>query len=102
MTDSKFCVTRHSSGSTAEMAAQKVILKKSVSPRPSNASEITTLYLNEIGKIPLLIAEQELALARGAVKGGHSFKDRMIRANLRLVVTIAKRYLTRGWICLTW
>jgi len=96
MTDSKSCATRYSSGSAAELAAQKVIRKKSVSSRPSDASEITTLYLNEIGKIPLLTAEQELELARGVVKGSQSCKDRMIKANLRLVVTIAKRYLNKG------
>ena len=59
-------------------------------------AEITTLYLNEIGRIPLLSPEEELELARGVVRGSKTCKDRMIRANLRLVVTIAKRFLNRG------
>jgi len=59
-------------------------------------AEITTLYLNEIGRIPLLTPEEELELARGVVRGSKTCKDRMIRANLRLVVTIAKRFLNRG------
>src|SRR5690606_13225063 len=60
------------------------------------APDITRLYLNEIGTAPLLDAEQEARLAR-LVRGGETEgRRRMIEANLRLVVTIAKRYLHRG------
>jgi RNA polymerase primary sigma factor len=54
------------------------------------------LYLREIGKIPLLTAEQELALAQQVVAGDKGAKDKMAEANMRLVVSIAKRYVGRG------
>lgn len=54
------------------------------------------LYLREIGKIPLLTAEEELALAQRVVSGEKRAKDKMAEANMRLVVSIAKRYSGRG------
>lgn len=54
------------------------------------------LYLREIGKIPLLTAEEELALAQRVVAGEKNAKDQMAEANMRLVVSIAKRYVGRG------
>jgi len=54
------------------------------------------LYLREIGKIPLLNAEEELALAHRVVAGEKKAKDKMAEANMRLVVSIAKRYSGRG------
>jgi RNA polymerase primary sigma factor len=54
------------------------------------------LYLREIGKIPLLSAEEELALAQKVVAGDKRAKDQMAEANMRLVVSIAKRYSGRG------
>ena len=54
------------------------------------------LYLREIGKIPLLNAEEELALAQKVVSGDKRAKDQMAEANMRLVVSIAKRYSGRG------
>lgn len=54
------------------------------------------LYLREIGKIPLLSAEEELALAKRVVDGDKRAKDKMAEANMRLVVSIAKRYSGRG------
>jgi RNA polymerase primary sigma factor len=54
------------------------------------------LYLREIGKIPLLNAEQELELAKKVVAGDKRAKDKMAEANMRLVVSIAKRYSGRG------
>jgi RNA polymerase nonessential primary-like sigma factor len=61
--------------------------------------DATTLYLNEIGYIPLLNVDQEVQLAREVVAGCHASKNRMIESNLRLVVAIAKRYQNRG-LCL--
>ena len=60
------------------------------------ADDSVRLYLREIGKIPLLNAEQELALAQRVVAGDKEAKDQMAEANLRLVVSIAKRYVGRG------
>ena len=54
------------------------------------------LYLREIGKIPLLSAEEETDLARRIVEGDKKAKDKMAEANMRLVVSIAKRYSGRG------
>ena len=54
------------------------------------------LYLREIGKIPLLNAEEELELAHRVIAGDKKAKDKMAEANMRLVVSIAKRYSGRG------
>lgn len=60
------------------------------------ADDSVRLYLREIGKIPLLNAEEELALAQKVVAGDKGAKDKMAEANMRLVVSIAKRYVGRG------
>jgi RNA polymerase primary sigma factor len=60
------------------------------------ADDSVRLYLREIGKIPLLTSEQELALAKRVVSGEKKAKDQMAEANMRLVVSIAKRYVGRG------
>ncbi len=60
------------------------------------ADDSVRLYLREIGKIPLLSAEEELALAQKVVSGDKRSKDKMAEANMRLVVSIAKRYVGRG------
>jgi len=60
------------------------------------ADDSVRLYLREIGKIPLLSAEEELALAQRVVAGDKKAKDQMAEANMRLVVSIAKRYVGRG------
>jgi RNA polymerase primary sigma factor len=54
------------------------------------------LYLREIGKVPLLTADQEVYLAKRIERGDMAAKTHMIEANLRLVVSIAKSYLGRG------
>jgi RNA polymerase primary sigma factor len=54
------------------------------------------MWLRKIGRIPLLTAEQEIALARGAQTGSDKCKQMLIEANLRLVVSIAKKFLGRG------
>ena len=60
------------------------------------ADDSVRLYLREIGKIPLLTAEEELTLAHKVVEGDKRAKDKMAEANMRLVVSIAKRYVGRG------
>ena len=54
------------------------------------------MYLKEIGTVPLLSADEELVLAKRKAEGDEHAKDRLIEANLRLVVSIAKRYTGRG------
>lgn len=58
------------------------------------------MYLKEIGKIKLLTAEEEIELAKRMKKGDHKAKKRLVEANLRLVVSIAKRYVGRGMLFL--
>ncbi len=60
------------------------------------ADDSVRLYLREIGKIPLLNPEEEITLARKVVAGSKKAKDQMAEANMRLVVSIAKRYVGRG------
>ena len=58
------------------------------------------MYLKEIGKVSLLTAEEEVALAKRMADGDEEAKQRMAEANLRLVVSIAKRYVGRGMLFL--
>ena len=58
------------------------------------------MYLKEIGKVPLLSADEEVALAKRMAEGDEDAKKRLAEANLRLVVSIAKRYVGRGMLFL--
>ncbi|HEY8417675.1 MAG TPA: RNA polymerase sigma factor RpoD [Limnochordales bacterium] len=58
------------------------------------------MYLKEIGRVPLLSAEEEVELAKRIEKGDEEAKRRLAEANLRLVVSIAKRYVGRGMLFL--
>lgn len=60
------------------------------------ADDSVRLYLREIGKIPLLTPDEEYALAQKIVAGDKKAKDKMVESNMRLVVSIAKRYSGRG------
>jgi RNA polymerase primary sigma factor len=62
---------------------------------PGSADSLQ-LFLNEIGRYPLLTAAEEVALAKRIERGDRSAKERMINSNLRLVVSIAKRYRGHG------
>ena len=54
------------------------------------------MYLKEIGRIKLLTREQEIELAQGVDRGDRKSKEKLITSNLRLVVSIAKKYIGRG------
>jgi RNA polymerase primary sigma factor len=58
------------------------------------------MYLKEIGRVPLLSAEEEVVLAMRMEEGDEAAKKRLVEANLRLVVSIAKRYVGRGMLFL--
>lgn len=60
------------------------------------ADDSVRLYLREIGRVPLLTGEEEVELAKRIMKGDKAAKDKMVEANLRLVVSIAKKYIGRG------
>jgi len=82
---------------SAEARAEQTTSKKveiDLTVEPSLDS--LRLYLRSIGRVQLLTAEQEVALARRIERGDMEAKQRMIEANLRLVVSIAKSYLGRG------
>ncbi len=69
-------------------------------PKGISIDDPVRMYLKEIGKIPLLKAHEEVELARRMVEGDEIAKQRLVEANLRLVVSIAKRYVGRGMLFL--
>ena len=70
--------------------------KLDLSTKGGPVSDPVRLYLREIGKVPLLTAQQEVALAKRIERKDMEAKAQLIEANLRLVVSIAKRYVGRG------
>jgi RNA polymerase primary sigma factor len=93
MEGEKFKHPPHEQPALAEEEAQKGP-KLDLTVEPSLDS--LRLYLREIGKVPLLTADQEVYLAKRIERGDMCAKTQMIEANLRLVVSIAKSYLGRG------
>ncbi len=69
-------------------------------PKGINVDDPVRMYLKEIGKIPLLTAEEEVILAKRMEIGDEDAKRELAEANLRLVVSIAKRYVGRGMLFL--
>lgn len=69
-------------------------------PEGISIDDPVRMYLKEIGKVPLLSADNEIELARGMERGDPESKRRLAEANLRLVVSIAKRYVGRGMLFL--
>ncbi|AIS52780.1 RNA polymerase sigma factor SigA [Thermoanaerobacter kivui] len=69
-------------------------------PEGISIDDPVRMYLKEIGKIPLLTPEEEIELAKRIEQGDEEAKKRLIEANLRLVVSIAKRYVGRGMLFL--
>ena len=65
-----------------------------------NIDDPVRMYLREIGKIPLLTYEQELELAKRIIEGDEEAKKKLTESNLRLVVSIAKKYVGRGMLFL--
>ncbi len=69
-------------------------------PKGVAVDDPVRMYLKEIGKVPLLTAEEEIELAKLMEAGDEEAKQRLCEANLRLVVSIAKRYVGRGMLFL--
>lgn len=87
-------------GQDAEIAEATTDLEKELEA-VSKMEEIEVndpvrMYLKEIGRIPLLKREEEISLAQGVDRGDKKAKDRLTKSNLRLVVSIAKKYMGRG------
>lgn len=69
-------------------------------PEGVNIDDPVRMYLKEIGRVPLLSADEEIKLAKRMEKGDQEAQKRLAEANLRLVVSIAKRYVGRGMLFL--
>ena len=69
-------------------------------PKGISVDDPVRMYLKEIGKVPLLTAEEEVELAKKIEEGDEEAKKKLCEANLRLVVSIAKRYVGRGMLFL--
>jgi RNA polymerase primary sigma factor len=86
-------------GPDAKAEEEVVVPKLDLSVKtPTN--DPVRMYLKEIGKVPLLTAEEEVSLARRIERRDMDAKRKLIEANLRLVVSIAKRYVGRGMLFL--
>ncbi|HVJ50254.1 RNA polymerase sigma factor RpoD [Desulfitobacterium sp.] len=82
-----------------EDAEEEVEVDLSV-PEGVGIDDPVRMYLKEIGRVPLLSAEEEVKLAKRMEQGDEEAKRRLAEANLRLVVSIAKRYVGRGMLFL--
>ena len=69
-------------------------------PKGISVDDPVRMYLKEIGKVPLLSAEEEIEIAKRMEEGDEEAKKKLTEANLRLVVSIAKRYVGRGMLFL--
>ena len=87
-------------GHLEELQIEVVQPEEEEEPADFDAPEVSTdalqLFLKDIGKVELLTAPQEVELAKRIERGDHSAKQAMVEANLRLVVSIAKRYRNQG------
>ena len=85
----------------SEIAAVEVPLEIDLSvPEGVAIDDPVRMYLKEIGRVPLLSADEEIVLAQRMEQGDEEAKHRLSEANLRLVVSIAKRYVGRGMLFL--
>jgi RNA polymerase primary sigma factor len=81
------------------MVKEKTRKTKKVNPahgNPGSDDNILSLYLKEINRIPLLSRAEEDEIARAAVKGNKAARDKLVNANLRFVVNVAKKYQGQG------
>ena len=81
-------------------AEQAAIQSASGHGLPTRTTDALTLYLRDVRRLPLLTREQEILLASRIELGDADAKDELVRANLRLVLFVARRYVNRG-LCLS-
>ncbi len=79
---------------------ERIDLNDLTMPPGVKISDPVRMYLKEIGRVPLLSAQEEIELAKRIEAGDEEAKQRLAEANLRLVVSIAKRYVGRGMLFL--
>ena len=88
------------SGDGAEAKPEEEVIPKLDLSVKTPTNDPVRMYLKEIGKVPLLTAEEEVSLAKRIERRDMEAKRKLIEANLRLVVSIAKRYVGRGMLFL--
>jgi len=84
------------SGGLLDAGEEEVIIKKYSYSRGSTRHDSIQMYLKEIGQYPLLVAQEEKELAQRIERGEEEARNLLARANLRLVVSIAKKYAGRS------
>ncbi len=84
----------------AEIEDDSFLLNDLAIPPGIRINDPVRMYLKEIGRVPLLSADAEIELAKRIAKGDEEAKKKLTEANLRLVVSIAKRYVGRGMLFL--
>ncbi|MDD7284037.1 MAG: RNA polymerase sigma factor RpoD [Clostridium sp.] len=87
-------------GDDADIDVEKIDLTDMSVPDGVSIEDPVRMYLKEIGNVPLLSAEEEVELAKRMEAGDEKAKQKLAEANLRLVVSIAKRYVGRGLLFL--
>ena len=91
---------RAASGDGADAKPEEEIIPKLDLSVKTPTNDPVRMYLKEIGKVPLLTADEEVSLAKRIERRDMEAKRKLIEANLRLVVSIAKRYVGRGMLFL--
>jgi RNA polymerase primary sigma factor len=87
-------------GAPTEVKVEPEVVPKLDLSVKTLSNDPVRMYLKEIGKVPLLTAQEEVSLAKGIERRDMNAKRKLIEANLRLVVSIAKRYVGRGMLFL--
>lgn len=73
-----------------------VLLVEEAAANEGNTADLVQMYLKEIGRVPLLTTEEEIAVAKAVANGDEAARQRLTESNLRLVVSIAKKYVGRS------
>ena len=85
-----------SSKDGVKIEEEPIILNDAEITKDININDPVRMYLKEIGRISLLTPEEELELSKRVANGEEEAKNKLAESNLRLVVSIAKRYVGRG------
>ena len=100
LNDNNIEIISLSEGESGSSSGEQLIMDDSSLTKDLTINDPVRMYLKEIGRIKLLNLDEELALADRIVEGDEEAKSTLAEANLRLVVSIAKRYVGRGMLFL--